>query len=373
MTSETRSRLVRFLLLAYFPTLALFGLLTATAAGGLFYVALSQPLAGFLVVPAALLAATLVQMLWLWGRWANLPRLRDPMELRLPREMLKGLYELVHDVARRRRLAGPSEIRLAADTIAHVYEGTDGRNILVIGGTALATFSQDALAGIVAHELGHFAAGDTRLMRRGYRRTIVMALLEDVCATHRASALNPLVWLLRGYHVLFQYEWAAHSRQQEFAADRHEVAHVGKEEAAAALIHVTVTERLPWARLTSIVESCIATNEPLDRVFAEQVRRAESTSQSDWQDALRKELRRQTETFDSHPALKERLAAMGVSPKKALRLALDQSGPRARDLLDNWEAIEKELTERLLIPFREAYLAKREMAQIILGRPLDRP
>jgi hypothetical protein len=99
----------------------------------------------------------------------------------------------------------------------------------------------------------------------------------------------------------------------------------------------------------------------------------QQTTPSEWEDALRRELKQPPEPFDSHPTLKARLAAIGVSPKKALRLALNQAGPPARDLFEHWETIERTLTERLLIPYREAYLAKREMAQIFLGRPLDRP
>ncbi len=35
----------------------------------------------------------------------------------------------------------------------------------------------------------------------------------------------------------------------------------------------------------------------------------------------------------------ERLKAMGISPKRAIKLMLDQSGPAAKDLFPAWEAI----------------------------------
>jgi Zn-dependent protease with chaperone function len=294
------------------------------------------------------------------------------MELRLPRRQLRELIELVEDVARQRGLQPPAEIRLGADTVAHVYEDRPGHAILVIGGVAVAAFPQQALAGIIAHELAHFTFGDTRISRRGSRRALAMALLEYKFSERRISYLNPLVWLTLLYHLFYRLAWAAHSRAREYAADQHEVQLVGKHVGAAALIHATVTEYLPWARLSAIIESCLATNQPLERVFAEQARLARETSKDDWQEACRKALKQKAGLFDSHPGLKDRLAAMGVSWRKALQLALDQSGPPARDLFADWDVIERELTERLVAPFREYYLAKMEVAQIILGRPVTR-
>jgi Zn-dependent protease with chaperone function len=367
------SFLLRLLLALYYPVLLLLAVATIAFAAYLTYLAFAIPFFFLLLLPAVLLFATVFHALAVLGRWGFQRPARNQLEIRLPREEMAGLIDFVQEIARRRRLPAPSDIRLGADTIAHVYEEDDGRKILVLGGPALAGLSQPALAGIIAHELGHFAAGDTRLLRRAFRRHLAMAILETHCSENKAAHFNPLIWCMRLYHLLYNLVWAAHSRQQEFAADRHEVAEAGKKQAAASLILLTVTERLPWARLSSLVEGRIATNEPLEAAFAEQVRMVQQTSPSEWEDALRKELRQPTEPFNSHPCLKDRLAAMRVSPKRALRLALEQRGAPARDLFENWEGIEHELTERLLIPYRQAYLAKREMAQIFLGRPLERP
>jgi Zn-dependent protease with chaperone function len=367
------SFLLRSLLFFYFPALLVLALATFAFAAYLTYLALATPFLIFLLLPAVILFGTGIHALVILAKWGFESPSRDPMEIRLPREEIAGLVEFVHDIARRRRLPAPWEVRLGADTIAHVREEDGGRKILVLGGPAVAGLSQSALAGVIAHELGHFAAGDTRLLRRAFRRHVAMDVLEGHCSENSAAQFNPLIWLIRLYHLLYHLVWAAHCRQQEFAADRLYVAEAGKKDAAAALILLTVTERLPWARLSSLVEARITTNEPLETAFAEQVRMVRQTTASEWEDALRKELKQPTEAFDTHPSLKARLAAMGISPKKALRLALEQAGPSARELFDNWEAIERKLTDRLLIPFREAYLAKRELAQIFMGRPIDRP
>jgi len=48
----------------------------------------------------------------------------------------------------------------------------------IIGGVAVATFTQKALAGIIAHELAHFAAGDTRLARQGAKRAATIRAIQ---------------------------------------------------------------------------------------------------------------------------------------------------------------------------------------------------
>ncbi len=363
----------RLLLWLYFPFVLLLCLGLAGLLGLLIVRYLdSCPLLLLLLVVVLLgspLAHVGLALLRVLGRLSG----DNGLELALPRSLVLPLYELVWQVARDHKLLPPDDIRLAADTVAHVYEDGKGHRVLVIGAVALATFSQEALAGIVAHALAHFTAGDTRLLRRRLRVAVCMALLDCEFERRPLSKLNPLVWLLCGYHLLYRLTAAAHSREQEYAADRYEVAQVSKETAAASLILLTVTERLPWARLSTIVEQYAAGGQVAGQIFAEQVRRARTTSPSEWQDALRRELNRPTGSFDSHPALKERLAAMGVSPRKALRLVLDQSGPPAHELIPAWEEVEKLLAESLIEPYREYYLLKRDMAQVMLGRPLARP
>ena len=118
------------------------------------------------VIPLCLHLAALAQLLMAYGLVRELPKSSGDDELPLPRSQLKPLYSLVKRVAGARHVGMPDEIRLAADTVAHVYEDDGGREILVLGGFALASFSEETLEGIIAHELCHFAAGDTRQSRR---------------------------------------------------------------------------------------------------------------------------------------------------------------------------------------------------------------
>jgi Zn-dependent protease with chaperone function len=197
-----------------------------------------------------------------------------------------------------------------------------------------------------------------------------MGLMEDSFALTRFSLFNPLVWLIRGYHYLFGMAWFANSREQEYAADRKEVAQVGKEQAAATSILLEVVHRLPWSRVSSIAEACVSANEPMDRIFAEQIRRARATGPSEWEDALRAAMKEKTKLFDTHPCLKDRLKAIGISPKKAKQIPVTLDGQPASALLPAWPRIEKKMTDQIIAIYREYWQQKMDFMQIVAGRPL---
>jgi len=373
MSPQIISRLMWLLMVFYYPFLGFLVLGMLALAVGLGILVAWAPLLCMVLLPlVGLLIWTLVQFALASRAWTSEPPDRDDSELRLSRKKLKGLYELVEQVAQERGLRPPDEIRLAADTVAHVYEDEDGREILVAGGFAIASFSQHVLAGIIAHELSHFAAGDTRLSRRSYRSFVFMEMLEYHLLTQPFWFLNPLIWIVRLYHLGYALAWAANSRCQEIQADQQEVEQVGKERAAAALLYTTVLDGVPSLRLSDIAQSYAKANDRLEGIFAEQVRRVTKISPSDWRDACRKDMRKKTGWFDTHPQLRDRLAAMGVSSRQALQLPIETSGPHARDLLPGWLEIEKQLTEWIVDIFRVQYAAKMEIAQIILGRPVYR-
>lgn len=374
---STRNSLT-LLIALYFPLLVLVCGLMAVVAALLFMTAAnvgrySTGLAVVVALPAVFLGLTVFHALAALATSAlATPGDKDKDELQLPREWLTGLFQLTADVARQRDLPMPDDIRLHPGTVAHIYEDRAQRAILVIGGLSLVIFSQEALAGIIAHELGHYAAGDLQFARRSMRWHLLIQRLEMAFARQPGTSLNPLIWLVRGYHVLLQRAWAADRRQSEFAADRHEVALIGKKASARTSILLSAIDCLPWSRLSSIAESFVVQNERLDQIFAEQARRARATTPEEWQDACRKALSQKTEALDSHPCLRERLKAIGVTRRKALDLALDLNlaGPPGRELVPQWEAIEKKLTDQIVSVYREVYWAKRELAQIFSGRPL---
>jgi Zn-dependent protease with chaperone function len=372
MKASVTGVLLRLLLWLYYPFLLLLCLALVGCAILCVKVFLSAPLVLFLI-PVIFLALAFLQIVWAArALFWRLPE-RDETEFRVARSHLEGLYQFVGQVAKQRGLTPPDVIRLTAYTVAYVYEDKKGRAVLVVGGLAIRAFSQPVLAGVIAHELMHFTAGDAHLLRRSRRRGLVMNVLERGIRTQPfpfmnpvlwilVTSLNPVFWLIYAYHFTFALLWSFNSRCQEFAADQQQVRQIGKKGAAAALLHVVITENLPWASSAALAE--VAANDPLDQIFKEQARRAQTVDADEWRKACRKQLAKETGWFDSHPALKDRLRGMGVSPRQALDLSLDQSGPPSTELFADWDALENILSQDLVSAQLEYQLARQETAQI---------
>lgn len=360
--------MLRFLLAAYYPFVA--GVIaTLIALISIISLTIRKVPCGFLimVIMLGVLIGNLVHVLYacrvlFWP----LKDTKDPLEMKLPKGQHTIIYNWVNSIAEENDLIPPDEIRLGADALAHVFESAKGKNVLVLGGMAVGTFTKQALGGIVAHELAHFTHGDTALSRNCARRVTLMATMEHAFFASSLGVVNPIAWVVVAYHRLFQSLNAQDDREKEYAADEWEVSHAGKEVAAATLIHLHVTQRMPWVRLMSVVESAVATGQPVPKdVFAEQARRAKAAPRHEWESALKKELAVPTKTFDTHPALKDRLAAIGVKPKKALELALDPQGEPATNLFPAWESMQYDLSSRLTMIAFERQQAIQEIGQIM--------
>jgi Zn-dependent protease with chaperone function len=287
------------------------------------------------------------------------------LEIKLNREFHGIIHNWVDELAEKYDLTPPDEIRLSADALAHVYESDKKKNTLVLGGMAIGTLTKDALGGIVAHELAHFTQGDTSEPKKLMNRVGLMSSLEYSLGRIPGYVINPVYWVVIGYHRLFLYLHFKHSREQEFKADEWSVNHAGKEVAAATLIFVVLSDYMPWVRLSSVVMSFIESDLPVPKdIFEKQLERAKTVPRSEWDQKLKKALSRRTRWTDSHPCLKDRLKAIGVSPKRALDTALSMKGDPASNLLMAWSALQRDLSERLTYVAYKQYSELKELVQI---------
>lgn len=373
-TRANRSRTALTLLLSlYFPALAGVLLVTGTASALLLWWAYAAKPDGAvrLIAGAGGVALGLVALHVLVGMSALVfapKEERDFFEIDLPDEWQGELKRLVYQVARENEVDPPDAIRLHAVSVAHVYTSPAGKTVLVIGGVAVAALPQRALAGIVAHELAHAAAGDTALSRSADRWHRVMNRLDSLL-NRGWVRWNPLAWVFRGYHYLYAVVLYADRRAQEYAADRHTTQLVGADKAAATLVLLEVLEAMPWTQLVSVAEAVIETEQSVDRLFAEQVRRLRAAGPTEWSDGLRKAMRRRSHWTDTHPQLDDRLKALGVKPKKALALAFElfwdgEDAPSA-ELFANWPVVEKVLTAKVMEIVRANYIARREIEELV--------
>lgn len=378
MSTPDKTRpILHLLMVLYIPALIFTCVLALMAGIGLIVAGREHlRVVGFLffTLPAIALFLMIVHVVVSLRVLFDKQRQNDDLEICVKPQWIHGLTLMVNEVADEHGLPRPDEIRLHAESAAHVYEDEEGRRILVIGGLLLAGLTERALSGVVAHELGHFAAGDTELSRTASKWLRLFGQIEWQFAAIRFSMFNPFVWLLRGYHRLFALAFFANSRAQEFVADEWEIEHVGPKQSARTSILLSAMEHLPNTQLAAVAETCVALNLPSMQVFSEQVARLRQASAEDWEAAFRKAAKARTKAFDSHPCLKERLKPTGLSKKQCLQIArrLNRGGEPAATLVENWEAVERQLSDRIVSIVHEYYQAKMEAAQILLGGPVQR-
>lgn len=341
---------------AYFPFLGC--IVLVLAGSGLLL--LSQWRGRFTIILGSFLILTALHIVI--GLFALFQRVNteDAFEIELPSKGQKGLEKLVERVATERDLDSPDIIRLHAQSMAHIYEDRDRNTVLVIGGTLIAMLPQQALAGVIAHELTHCTAGDIKRSRIASHWHRVMLNLENRFLVHRWAMWNPFVWLIRLYHHVYFRLFFASKRRAEFLADSYYVDQVGEEAAATTLVLLSVLDNMPWANLENMAESMSKANYRVDHFFEEQVRRLRSASTSDWENALRKALQEEPEWYLTHPVLKERLKPLGVKAKSVLPLAMNMTGEPSTALFANWSAVEQHLSKRLLSIARVLYGERRQ-------------
>lgn len=153
--------------------------------------------------------------------WSILPRIDrfDPPFPRLTPAAQPRLFARLEDLARQTGQAMPAEVYALPDVNAWVAQrggvmGIGGRRVMGLGLPLMQTFSQPELEATIAHELGHFHAGDTRLGPLVYKTRAAigrtLAGLED--SVFQAP--------FRFYAGHFMRITQAISRHQEYTADR---------------------------------------------------------------------------------------------------------------------------------------------------------
>ncbi|HET9553876.1 MAG TPA: M48 family metallopeptidase, partial [Anaeromyxobacteraceae bacterium] len=260
-----------------------------------------------------------------WGlrpRWGQKPAEARPAPL--GRDEFPALHALLADVARRSGAPVPAVVHLASRANAAIWVerrwlGLRRTWVVELGLPLVAALERDELAAVLAHELGHRVGGDLLLGAWVHRTRAAIGSTVD--------ALDGSAFLLdapfRAYGRLFLAASGAVSREQELAADAHAAALCGPRAAASALRKIEALAA-PWDAyfdldLVPLVEqgARLPLLEGFRRFLAAPARREEVDR------ALEAAARRPPAPWDSHPALEQRLLAMGAPPP----LGASTSGP----------------------------------------------
>jgi Zn-dependent protease with chaperone function len=277
---------------------------------------------------------------------------------RLERHQAPELFALLDKLAGRAGTAAPTEIYLSPLPDLSVTEsggflGFGAKRILQIGVPLLGDVTVAELRAGLAHELGHFVGGDTRLTGiLSYTVSLFHSVLESVKrdafregTSHNAIeagfAMAKIVGdiVVRGYARLYFFVMSASSRRQELAADALAAEIAGRDAVIRLLEKVSVLS--PSYRVYLQGDVGFAVREgamPTDLLEGYQRFRARFDMLPIGVELLRAARERKDDPYDSHPPPSVRIAKLramirGVdepSERSALSLLVDAN------LLGGW-------------------------------------
>lgn len=271
----------------------------------------------------------------------------QPSGVRLTAENEPRLLSLIDEEARATGAEAPDEVYATLEVNAAVAQ-TRGRRVMIVGLPLLHVLSERGLRGIIAHEFGHYAGGDTRLgpwiwrTYDGVARTIDHLSDEDGDEGWTQKAVRlPFVW----YGRAFMRITAAIKRRQELAADRMAASRAGRDTYCEALrrshAYGPAFDAYWEHEVAAVLQA--GRRPPVVAGFATYLR-ADPIDQAAT-DFLQRQLEEKTDPYDSHPSLSERLAALeDCAPGEP-----DDSSP-ALDLVRDPDALERALLSELVHP-----------------------
>ncbi|MDH4094721.1 MAG: M48 family metallopeptidase [Betaproteobacteria bacterium] len=205
------------------------------------------------------------------------------------------------------------------------------RNYLLIGLPLMKSLTMEQFKAVLAHEFGHLARGHGRLSNWLYRQRLRWARLMEVLGAAESRGSFLFTPFLRWYAPYFNAYSFPLARANEYEADATSVRLTSARAAAAALTGVSVVgsylgERY-WPQVHKLAdEQPQPAHMPFVGLSARMTQEVDEASSHRW---MQQALARVTTVEDTHPALKDRLAAIGQAP----RLALPADGEAADRLL----------------------------------------
>jgi Zn-dependent protease with chaperone function len=251
------------------------------------------------------------------------------------------LFMEIEQVARAVGQPMPLETFLVPDVNAWVSErggfmGVGRHRILGIGLPLLQSLKISELRAVLAHEFGHYHAGDTWLGPWVYKTRQAIGRTLRALSRHSSFLQKPFAW----YGQLFLRVSLAVSRHQERHADALAASVAGAPAMSAGLratYQAAVSFAMYWGREVTPVLAA-GFRPPVVQGFRRFKEEPEIAAAA--QQALAGELANpHADAFDSHPSLPDRLEALrGSSPGAASEESAD-----ALSLLDGVPELEQEL------------------------------
>lgn len=285
--------------------------------------------------------------------WALVPRADtfEPPGPRLNDESQPALFRVIREVAASAGQAEPADVYLLNEVNAWVTHrgGTMGfgsRRVMGIGLPLLQALSLSEFKAIIAHEFGHYSSGDVKLGPWVHKTRA--AISRTIAGVHGTFVEAPFQWYGRQFLKLTH----AVSRQQEFIADQVAMRVAGAADFANALRRVTALTPAYSSYLHKDVAPVLEAGflPPIAGGFDEFLR-ADGVAEASQRFVNIVETDGRTDPFDTHPSLRDRLAALsqaedvcGSSAGEPARVLVGDVDKHARSLVEfAWgrETVEK--------------------------------
>ncbi|EIJ43372.1 Zn-dependent protease with chaperone function [Beggiatoa alba B18LD] len=263
--------------------------------------------------------------------WVRLP---PPDGIPLKRQQVPALFDVLDDI--RQQLKGPKihqvlvDNRFNAGIMQRPRLGIFGwqKNYLLIGLPFMHALSPEQFTAVLAHEYGHLSGAHNKFGSWIYRIRQSWYRLMDVLAQNDSWGMVLFRRFFNWYIPFFSAYSFVLARANEYEADRASADVVGSRTTAEALINSSIQgqflEEKFWKNLYKLADKK-PTPPALYPLLPKALTQSYSQSAlvSQW---LEDELDIETGIEDTHPALKDRLAALGetaVIPKPVTETAAD--------------------------------------------------
>jgi Zn-dependent protease with chaperone function len=263
-----------------------------------------------------LAVSTLLLFLWL-GR----PDFRLDGRV-LVREEAPKLFAEIDKLCAQLSVSGKFEVRLNDEFNAGATEtrglfGIIGtKRVLVLGVPLLAILDKQQVLAIIAHEFGHLSRRHGRLGHWLYRTRVGWLMYEESNRESDAILERAISWYGRAFVPYFSTLSFVHSRRCEYEADADAASVAGAAAFGEALSTLMAFDGLWEKKIPQMIASQVESSATAPGGFMQQLslaaRDVDTETKSAW---LLQAMQKTASATNTHPSLRERLAALNVTPQ----------------------------------------------------------
>jgi Zn-dependent protease with chaperone function len=224
-----------------------------------------------------------------------------------------------------------------AAVVQHPRFGLFGweENYLILGLPLLQVLSEEEALSVVGHEYGHVSGQHGRLGAFIYRMRATWGTMQALSESWKDWGSRAVARLFEWYAPYFNAYTFVMARQNEYEADRAAAEAFGVQNAANALMRYRVVahfrEEMFWPEVQRKIadhpEPIANTSELMQQILRQKLDEAARVR------FLAQARAVETDHMDTHPALKDRLAAFGVVPDDTAAIRLT---PPSRSAAEAW-------------------------------------